>query len=143
MAIDVSFSLIDDYARYGKKSAEGTDTVLATAITHAAGLLANWLAVTDCGCFKTTFSQSQVEDDSAGSGANKDAGGTLHVRLDNGKQTSIKIPAIKPSLVNPDGSIDITAGAITALVANYELAGYYRLSEGNYVTQILYGELDS
>lgn len=142
MAIDVTFTLVDDYARQTSKKCEGTDTVLADAQTNATALMADWAAVSLCGVSRRTFNIAEVQSEGVETGANVDAGGTLHCRLNNGKQYALKIPAIDPALVNPDGSIDITAQAITDLVANYESGGNYRVSEGNYITAILYGELD-
>lgn len=140
--INAGFTFIDAYSRTSTKKAEGTTAVMSEAETEADALLASWMAVTKMGCTKTTFSQERLEDDAFEVGANVDAGGTLHVRLDNGKQAVIKIPAIDEDLVNPDGSIDIEAAAITGLVAHYESGGNYRLSEGNHVVALLYGELD-
>jgi len=142
MAIDYSVSLVDGYNRYASKRWEGLATVLATAVTNASGLLADFLAVTDLGTTMETFTSQVATSNAATAGANVDAGATLHCRLDNGKAYALKIPAIKPALVNPDGSIDIAAAAITDFVANFETGGQYRVSEGNYITAILYGELD-
>jgi len=142
MAIGVTFRMVDSYSRTSNKGFEGTDTVLADAITSAEALQADLAAVSLCGMDYRTLRVQTVLSEAIETGANVDAGGTLHVRLNNGKQAAIKIPAIDPDLVNPDGSIDIEASAITDFVANFETAGKYRISEGNYVTAILYGELD-
>lgn len=142
MAIDYTVSLVDGYNRSSSKRFEGVATVLATAIANASGMVADFLAVSDMGTVIDTFSSQQVNSNAPTAGANVDAGGTLHLRLDNGKMYAMKIPAIKPSLVNPDGSIKIDDTAITDWVANFEIGGAYRVSEGNYVTAILYGELD-
>lgn len=142
MAIDVTFTLVDDYSRNGTKHFEGLATVLATAKSDATNLLADLAACSLCGSYRRTFSEAEVITEAVETGANIDAGGTIHLRLNNGKQYALKIPAIDPALVNPDGSIDVSAGAITDLVANFESGGQYRLSEGNYVVDILYGELD-
>jgi hypothetical protein len=45
-------------------------------------------------------------------------------------------------MVNPDGSLDIADQAIVDYVANFLTGGKFRVSEGNYITEILYGELD-
>jgi hypothetical protein len=142
MAIDYTVSLVDGYSRSSSKRWEGLATVLATAVTNASGLLADFLGVSDMGTVVDIFSSQVANENAATAGANVDAGGTLHLRLDNGKAYALKIPAIKPSLINIDGSINIAAAAITDFVANFESAGQYRVSEGNYVTKILYGELD-
>lgn len=142
MAVDVSFTLVDSYSRNGSKKFEGRATTLSQAQTDATALLADLAAVTLAGAYRRTFNVAEVISEAVESGANLDAGATLHCRLDNGKQYAFKIPAIDPDLVNPDGSLDLSAAAITDFIANFESGGAYRVSEGNYVTAILYGELD-
>lgn len=142
MAVDVSFTLVDAYARNSTKRFEGEATTLAQAQTDATALLADLAAVTLMGTYKRTFSVSESVSEAVETGANVDAGGTLHCRLSNGKQYALKIPAIDPALVNADGSINIAATAITDYVANFQTAGAYTVSEGNVITEILYGELD-
>lgn len=142
MAISVTFNAVDDYNRESLKRFEGVATVLATAQTDATNLMADFAAVSLAGVRGRTFNVFEVQSEAVETGANVDAGGTVHVRLNNGKKHALKIPAIDPALVNPDGTIDITAQAITDYVANFETAGQFRVSEGNYVVEILYGELD-
>lgn len=142
MAIDLTFTLIDAYARQGKKGFEGVDTVIADAQTSAAALLVDFNALSTVGVVKETYSTDSLIFQSAQAGANLDAGGTIRVRLNNGKLYSFKIPAIDVSVVNVDGSIDVTSALVTDFVANFESAGKYRVSEGNYVVDILGGELD-
>lgn len=142
MAIDVTFTLVDSYSRNGSKRFEGEATTLSQAQTDAAALLADLAAVTLAGAYRRTFNISEVISEAVESGANLDAGATLHCRLDNGKQYAFKIPAIDPDLVNLDGSLDLSAAAIVNFVANFEASGAYRVSEGNYVVAVLYGELD-
>lgn len=142
MAIDVTFTLVDAYSRNGSKRFEGRATTVAQAQTDATALMADFAGITLAGAYKRTFSVAEALSEAVETGANLDAGGTIHCRLDNGKQYAIKIPAIDPDLVGTDGSIDIAAAGITDFIGNFESTGAYRLSEGNYVTAILYGELD-
>lgn len=142
MAIDLTFTIRDAYARRGSKRFEGTATTLATAETHAAGLLADWQDVSDVGFDMQTFNSSEVLSEAPGAGANLDAGATIHCRLDNGKLYAFKVPAIKPSLVNTDGTVKIADAAVVALLGNFAAAGNYRVSEGDAIADVLYGELD-
>lgn len=142
MAIDVTFAIVDAYARSGSKRFEGTAGTVAQAQTDATALMADFAAVSLAGATKRTFNLSEPVAEAVEAGANLDAGATLHVRLDNGKMHALKIPAIDPALVNPDGSVDLTSAAITDYVANFLTTGAYRVSEGNYVVSLLYGELD-
>lgn len=142
MAIDVTFSLVDGYGRSASKRFEGEALLLANAETDAGALLEDFLAVSDMGTTVLTYRLDAPELNAATAGANLDAGATIHCRLDNGKGHALKIPAIKAAMLNPDGTVKINDAAIVAYVANFELAGNYRVSDGNYVTAILSGELD-
>lgn len=142
MAIDVSFNTVDDYNRESVKRFEGVATVLATAQTDATGLLADFAGLSLAGVRGRTFHVFEVQSEAVEAGANIDAGGTIHCRLNNGKKYAFKIPAIDPAVVNPDGTINIAAAAVTDFIANFLTGGQYRVSEGNYVVDILYGELD-
>lgn len=142
MAFDCAFTLVDDYARNGSKRFEGTATTLAQAITDAVALQADLAALTLAGAYQRKLSQTDTIAEAVEAGANLDAGATIHCRLNNGKMYAFKIPAFDPALLNPDGSVMIDNAAITDFIANFEVAGAYRVSEGNYVVDILYGELD-
>lgn len=142
MAIDVSITLVDDYQRTSTKKFESTATLLADAETALTALWADLAAVSQMGALNRTFSDTAVFSQAVDAGANVDAGGTLHCRLNNGKMYALKIPAIDPALVNADGTIDISATAITDYVANFESTGSFRVSEGNYIVSIVRGELD-
>lgn len=142
MAINVQFSLVDGYGRSASKRFEGTQTLLADAITDGDALWDLFAAVSDMGSSNQAYTQNVAAIVAAGAGANVDAGATIHCRLNNGKGYAFKIPAIKPALVNADGSIDIAAAAITNFIAQFQVGGNYTVSEGNTVAAILYGELD-
>lgn len=142
MPFDVSMTLVDDYSRTTNRRFEGTATTLAQSETDEGNLATDLFAVSDMGRVKTSYSTDVAETDAAGAGANLDAGGTLHVRLNDGTVYPLKIPAIKPSLVLSSGQIDIDAAAITDYVANFLSGGAFRVGRGRYVTAILSGELD-
>lgn len=142
MAFEIAVTLIDAFSRTSTKRFENTDTLVADAAISLGNLWADFAAVSMMGALKRSIAEVAVFTQAYDAGANVDAGGTLHCRLDNGKLYALKIPAIDPALVNGDGSIDIAAAAITDYVANFELAGKFRVSEGNYITAIEYGELD-
>lgn len=142
MAINTSFTLVDAYGRTTTKRYEGTSTLMADAITRSASLLGDLLALSDIGSLKITYSQDEISSSAAATGANLDAGMTLHCRLDNGKMYPLKVPVPDATVINADGSIDISNTLVTDFVANFMLAGYFRVSEGNYVVSVVSGELD-
>lgn len=142
MAIDVTFNVVDDYNREGLKHFEGLATVLVTAQADATALLADFAALSLAGVRGRTFNVFETQAEAVEAGANIDAGGTIHCRLNNGKKYAFKIPAIDPAVVNPDGTINVAAPAVTDFIANFLTGGTYRVSEGNFVVDTLYGELD-
>lgn len=142
MAIDLTLTAVDAYARRSARKFEGTATTIAQAEIDEAALLADFAAVSLAGVAMATYSQSAVVSEAVEIGANIDAGATLHCRLNNGKLYALKIPAIDPDLLNADGSVKIDNAAITGYVANFQSGGAYRVSEGNHIVSIEYGELD-
>lgn len=142
MAFQVGLEMIDDYGRITTRRFSETDALVADALTAVGALITDFLAVSDMGTVKHDIALQTVATNAPTAGANRDVGGTLHCRLDNGKMYPLKIPSIKATMLNPDGSIDIADGAITDYVANFLTGGKFRVSEGNYITEILYGELD-
>jgi hypothetical protein len=75
-------------------------------------------------------------------GSNLDVGATFRVLLDNGKEASHKIPGFPASLVGAGGMIDVAGTEVAAYFANFLTGGACRLSDGNYVTQVLEGHFD-
>jgi len=142
MAFGVSIQLIDDYGRTTTRRYENTQALAADAISDAASLITDFLAISDMGTVKHDVAISTVAANSPQSGANRDVGGTLHVRLDNGKLYPLRVAGIKASMLNADGSIKIDDEDVVAYVANFLTGGTFRVSEGNYVTDIVSGELD-
>jgi len=140
--MDTKLTLRDAYNRYGSKSFQGNATTVVGAQADALALAADLDAVSLAATVKTRVAVDDLISGVPQAGANIDAGGTLHCRLDNGKLYGLKIPAINPSVVNADGSIDITDALVTAFVAHFQSGGEYTVSEGNVITVIEYGELD-
>lgn len=142
MAFEVGIELLDAYGRITTRRFSVTDATIADALTSVGGLITDFLAVSDLGTVKHDIATRTVATNAAQAGANKDVGGTLHCRLDNAKMYPLKIPGVKASMVNTDGSLKIADADIVAYVANFLTGGKFRVSEGNYITEILYGELD-
>ena len=139
----VGFTLQDAYARQGAKSFECVETTVAAAQAAASDLYTDFGGVSDLGLVKETYSTESLVFGAAQAGANLDTGGTLRLRVNDGSVYSMKIPGIKPSLVNSDGSIKADSEAILAYVANFEASGKFRVKNGTqYVIGILGGELD-
>lgn len=142
MAWEVTFTLRDAYTRTTTKKMTNTQALLADAVTDTATMLGYLEALSGCAVVKTAIAQVTTYSTSPETGANIDAGGTLHARLNNGKLAPVKIPAIDPDMVNSDGSIKLGETAVTNLETALGSGGDWTISEGNTVSDFESGELD-
>lgn len=143
MAIAASITMVDSYGRKTIKRIETDEPVLADAITALTAYMTDLDAVTDLQATKITYHDIETGVVFAGEAdSNLDVGATFRVLLDNGKEAAHKIPGFPASLVGAGGQIDVTGAEVVAYFANFLLAGACRLSDGNYVTQILSGYFD-
>jgi len=142
MAFNTSVTFVDAYGRTSTKRFVNTAALIADAITDAAALVDALQLVTGAGVLKYEVIQVTQENEAPVALSNVDAGATLHLRLDNSKLYPFKIPAILPALVQSDGAVLIDDVAITGLMALFDATGEFLLSETNYQTAIVGGELD-
>lgn len=142
MGFRTTITFVDAYGRTTTKRFDNTAALIADALTDAAALVAVYQAVTGAGVLKYEVAQVTNVNEAAVAGSNVDAGGTLHLRLNNAKLCPLKIPAILAAKVQADGAILVGDADILALVAMFANAAEYYLSETNYETAIVGGELD-
>lgn len=142
MKLSVTFD--DAYGRtttrvYGMED----EALLATIQTNVANFLTALEAATDLGCVKATIlipATSPEWDEIAL--ASVDRGGTFSGWIDAGmKKGSIKIPGVKLTLVDPDGSIP-DAGAMALWLDEFETAADFNLSDGEQIASWIRGALD-
>ena len=144
MATKLSVTYDDAYGRtttrvYGME----TEALLADLQTAAAALITAVTAVTDLGCVKATILIPVTNPTFAETaGANVDVGGTASGWIDGGmKKGSMKIPGIKASLVDPDGSIPITS-VVATFLALFEDTAAFNLSDGEQIESWIRAALD-
>ena len=75
-------------------------------------------------------------------GSNVDSGVTVSCSLAAGGKAALKWPMPDPTLINPDGSLDLTAEAVTNLEDGYKAGGEALISDGEIVTAFISGKLD-
>lgn len=138
----ITIVLRDAYSRRTTKMVETVSTTLANAITDAEALADAIEAVGGCGVVAYTISEKAERSGTTVAGSNLDAGATIHCRLDNGKAYPFKVPAIKSTLINADGTVNISHADVLALIDLFESTGNLRVSEGDIITAIESGELD-
>jgi len=120
-----------------------TEALLADLQTAAAAFITAVTAVTDLGCVKAniiipvtapTFAET--------AGANVDVGATASGWVEAGsKKASLKIPGIKASLVDADGSVPITS-VVATFCALFEDTGAFNLSDGEQIDTWIRAALD-
>lgn len=144
MATKLSVTYDDAYGRqttrvYGME----TEALLADLQTAAAALITAVTAVTDLGCVKATILIPVTSPTFAETaGANVDVGATASGWITAGmKKASLKVPGIKASLVDADGSVPIT-GAVATFLALFESAAAFNLSDGEQIDSWIRAGLD-
>lgn len=145
MGVKLSCTYVDDYGRtthrtYGMEA----QTLLADYIAAAGGFLTAMEAVTDLGLVRAEFHIPLASPEWAAiSGANVDVGATASgwISLGGGKKASMKVPGIKDALVGADGSVAIS-GAMATLLAEFEDAADFNLSDGEQIESWIRAALD-
>jgi hypothetical protein len=137
----MALTYVDAYQRRGTKRYE-LDTLDFTAALARAATLATALGnLMEADILKYTVGQEVPYTDTVVAGANRDEGITLSADLGAGKTAAIKIPTPVNTVINPDGTVDITDGLITALETEY-LSTEVLVSDGEVVLDFLSGKLD-
>lgn len=114
----------------------------ATAMTNAAAFVDDYAAFSEAEILKWSLAEETTYADAVIAGANIDEGVTLTVEINNSeKRAAIKIPAPGNSVINADGSVDLTATIVTDFIAHFT-SGFVLVSDGETVTALKKGVLD-
>lgn len=113
----------------------------AAAGIRAGTFLTAWSNITGLDVLKYTLGQETPYTDTVTAEANMDAGATISCDLGGGKRAALKIPAPEVTILNADGSVDLTDALVTALESEY-LSGDVTISDGEVVLDFLSGKLD-
>jgi len=138
----VTFTFEDAYGRTKSKRVELVTTVAATAELDADAMFAVYDAVTEGGISKYVVSGAKFPVSAPAAGSNVDSGVTVSCSLAAGGKAALKWPMPDPTLINPDGSLDLTAEAVTNLEDGYKAGGEALISDGEIVTAFISGKLD-
>jgi len=134
-------TLADSFDRRSTKRFEGDFADFATAQSALVLLVSDLDALSMAAVQAYSVGQ---KDDYAGSlvaGANLDAGITLSVLKADNEKAVLKVPAPVLTVVNADGTVDITDALVTDYTDNWT-AGTWKVSDGEEVTDLLSGKLD-
>jgi len=142
MALQISVTYVDAYGRTTTRRVGTTSTTLAAAAVDAAALVAAMGDISDLGTIKYEIGEATPDLTAAAAGSNVDVGATLTAVLDNSKKYPLHVPGIAAAMLNADGTVKIDDALIIAYIALFLTGGHLRVSEGNYVVEVLHGELD-
>lgn len=142
MPLETTFTILDSYGRVTTKTFASKRTTMADMVSDIAAAITALEGVTMGKVIQTKASEVTPVAGSPETGANIDAGGTLHVRLNDSKLYGLKVPAFETEFVLPTGAIDTTEVDVQSFVALFETAGNWRLAEDKYITSVAYAEID-
>lgn len=141
--------LEDDYGRLTRKGLETEDISgadVGAEFLAARGFVATFITalqgLTEAQVIAWTLGERVPVSDTATVGANKDEGITISVRKVDNAKAVLKVPAPVNSVINQDGTVDVTDGLITAYTAHFAVGGGFTLSDGENLTEVLSGKLD-
>jgi len=137
----LSISYADAFERRGNLSRTIVALDNIAAMTLAGVVVGAMANIMDADILSYSVSTDVVYTDTVVAGANKDVGITLSCDLGGGKRAALKIPTPALSVVNGDGSVDMTDALITALESEY-IAGNILISDGETVVRFISGKLD-
>lgn len=145
----VNVTLQDAYGRKTRKRFETEDISGAdegakfiTALAAAVSLMTNLGALSEADILYYSVGTEITYTDTADAGANIDEGITLVASKDDNKQGVLKVPAPVNSVVNADGTVDLTDALVTAYVAEFQAGGEFTFSDGEKVVALISGRLD-
>jgi hypothetical protein len=141
----LSLTFADSFGRTTTKLFEMKNEVLhADQVLDAQGIIAELANVTDLGVIRADIIYRGVDEGFAPTaGSNIDVGATFsgYIVDGNGKKASLKVPGIKLSLVDSDGTVPIT-GAVETFLNDFEDGMVLYLSDGEQIDTWIKGALD-
>lgn len=144
MGIHATMKLRDSFGRTTSKRIEHTSEVLS-AVQSSMGVLAPLLAaITDLELVDVTYSFKDNSEAFAGAAtSNIDTGATFRVDLTAGGQAAHKIPGFPLAKVVTGGSIPVDDSDVVAYFAQFEAGNPWRISDGESISAVVQGLLDT
>ena len=136
-----TITLQDAFDRRSTKRFEGDFLDFAAASTALVLLVADLDGLSDAEVISYSVGQKSSYSGSLTGNANLDEGITLSVMKTDNERAVLKVPAPAMSVVNADGTVDITDALVTDYVDNW-ITGTWYVSDGDEVASLLSGRLD-
>lgn len=136
-----SVTLRDAYNRQTTKRYEVDAVDHTTALAEFNALCVDLAALSMAEIISYTCGLKTAYTDTVTAGANLDAGITLSVEVSTGEKATLKVPAPVASVINTDGTVDVTAALVADYVDNW-ITGNFLVSDGEEVSTLLSGKLD-
>lgn len=142
----VSFELVDDYNRTGRKTFQTVAALadFAAAAAAAAALAVDLAVLTEMRILAYSVSQRIPFTDAVTSGANKDEGVNLTLRKEDNFKDNIRIPAPINAIFDGLGNVlTPTPAAVQDFIDNFFTpAGEFAFSDGEQATEFVGGVLE-
>ena len=146
----LSVTLEDDYGRISRKRYETEDisgvdvgAEYLTAQGFATTLLTALSNLTEAQILYYNLGREVTYTDTVVTDANKDAGQTALGRKEDNKLAVLKVPAPVKSVFNPDGTLDILDALVTAYTNHFIATAGFTISDGENITVLVRGRLDT
>lgn len=146
----VNFLMQDDHGRRTRKQYQTIDYAgvdagadFLSALAAAQALSTSLAVLSELAILALSIRYEETVVDGVTSGANKDEGATLTVsKVGTTKRATMKVPGPQAGVRNADGSIDVTAVAVTDFIAHFQTGGDFLISDGEVVDDVILGKLD-
>lgn len=145
----LSVTLEDDFGRKSRKRYETEDLSgadVGAEYLEAQGFVTTLLTalgnLSEADILYYNLGREVTYTDTVDPGANHDVGMTALGKKENNKLTVLKVPAPVLTIFNPDGTLDITDGLVTAYTNHFIASGGFTTSDGENITELVRGRLD-
>lgn len=146
----MAVSMVDDFGRKAMKTFQSIDisgadlgAEMLVAKTAADALIADLKALTELRVLFFKLGTEFTESDGVGTNANRDEGLTMNVEKADNKLAVMTVPAPALTIFDANGVLDITDALATDYVANFVGAAGWTVSDGELVTTLVSGRLDT
>jgi len=142
MAIfEANVTMRDAYTRETTKRYQVSAADIGAAETLWLAYLVDLAAFSGLDIIKWKLATEAAYTDAVTAGANLDTGATMSFEKADGDKVAVKVPAPVASVINTDGTIDVTDVIVTDWAANFT-GGAILVSDGEQATTLLSGTLD-
>lgn len=141
---ELSVKMVDSKNRETQKRYVSQDlTDFAAAKVEAVDIVDALANLSELRVLSYSLAENTVYTDTFDAGANKDEGVTFSVRKADNKRDYLKVPGPIPGIFDANGNVDPTNSAVVDYLGNFFASGGWTFSDGEVITEIIGGTLDT